>query len=168
MFMCCERERGEDEPVVSCFITFVFVWGRGKSLNASFKAASSPAKTRKWQIRKRSQICNRRIISNLQGIKPRYSHTYLPETLSETHRIPGKAAVPAEHNGHSMLTADSRRTVQIIYYTQYNIQPASVSTETVVSDCSSKLSTFSKTAHCTYTELVRNFKHALATSKILL
>lgn len=168
MFMCRERERGEGEPAVSCFITFVFVWGQGKSLNASFKAASSPAKTRKRQLRKRSQIRNSLIIRNLQGTNPRYIHTHLPETLNKTHRIPGKAAVPAEHNGHSMLTAESRRTVQIIYHTQYNIQPASVSTETVASDCSSKLSTFSKTAHCTYTELVRHFKHALAIPKLLL
>ena len=78
------------------------------ALNTSFKAASSPAKTRKWQIRKRSQICNRLIIRNLQGIKSRYIHTYLPETLNKTHRLLGKAAVPAEHNGHSTLTADSR------------------------------------------------------------
>jgi hypothetical protein len=164
--MCRERERGEEQPVVSCFITFVFVWGRGKSLNASFKAVSSPAKARKRQIRKRSQICNRLITCNLQGIEPRYIHTYLPETLNRTYRIPGKAAVPAEHNGHSMLTEDSRWTVQIIYHTQYNIQPASVSTETVASDCSSKLSTFSKTDQYTYTELVRHFTHALAILKI--
>jgi len=45
--ICPEKERGEEEPVVSCFITFVFVWGRGKLLNASFKAASSPAKDSK-------------------------------------------------------------------------------------------------------------------------
>lgn len=102
------KKRGRAGPQLFHGTNFVFVGERGKSLHASFKATSYPAKTRKRQIRNGSQIYKRLIIRKLQGIKPRYTHTYLPEKMNKTHRIPGKAAVPAEHNGHSMLTADSR------------------------------------------------------------
>jgi hypothetical protein len=43
----------------------------------------------------------------------------------------GMAAVPAQHSGHSMLTAIQD---EIIDRTQYNIRPASVSTEMAAAD----------------------------------